>query len=229
MLGASAVALHGEDDSAASGRVAPEPGSGRVDRSVPVWWDALVSRLIPALLLLSAVAIGCRRDATPALRGVAPPEPELVGPPEPDARARPRWRKPPAPLLPSWQRVGRARSQDIAPCAVLANRVCGILSEGAEECIVARDRVRRQPRSLEGTRCQAALTWFRENVEEARHPDPCSLLRAKKCARLGPEHAECKDLKRLLPRSDKDLKRRVCEAELLLIDGLARREPRPAR
>lgn len=166
------------------------------------------------LLLLALVS--CRER--PVLK-TAPPKPVVAAAPDAHTPKRPRKprRRLPPPLRPSTQVGPPAKGLRDTPCDVLVNRVCALLSEGAEECTEARARVDQRPTRVDDDACAEALDWFRMNVEETkRGREPCSLLVDVKCRSYGDESNACGAARSDVAHLKPALHRGACLAELLM-------------
>jgi hypothetical protein len=124
----------------------------------------------------------------------------------------------PPPLRPQTHVNRESPEHQEQPCALLVNKVCALLSHGAEECIQARSRLHRRPGSLHQEQCASALRRYRVQVEDSRHAKPCRLVAQTKCRAYGKDALGCINAK-----SDAGYLSgtiiRACKAELLLFTG----------
>jgi len=136
------------------------------------------SRKLPVAVLVVLWTVACNRSESP---GTSPPKKvpaqaaatgEAAGPP---TEARRRRRLPP-PLRPNAYQGLQPQDTDIRPCTELVNKVCALLSEGAEECGEARSRIERRPGTVRDDQCERALSWYFKHVEQAKRVLPCALL-----------------------------------------------------
>ena len=167
-------------------------------------------------VLIVLLLAGCRYRvvapfAKPAQAATAAPD--AGGPKKP---RKPRRRLPP-PLRPSTQEGPPSAELHDTPCDVLVNRVCALLSEGAEECTEARGRVDQRPPRVDDDACAEALDWFRINVEEIkRGRQPCALLKDVKCKSFGEDSSACVMAKGDVAHLKSEMHRNACLAELLM-------------
>jgi len=127
---------------------------------------------------------------------------------------------PPA-LTPQSKAASSLSSDGEKPCGVLTDRVCALLGQGAEECAMARSRVKRRARSVSHERCQRTLDWYRLHTDDGRRGHACRHLSNTVCRLYGVESSEC-DLanERAARGHQSERYKSTCWAELLLVKGL---------
>jgi len=107
------------------------------------------------------------------------------------------------------------------PCGVLTDKVCALLGQGAEECAVARSRVKRRARSVSEERCQRTLDWYRIHTDEGRRGYACRHLSNALCRLYGQESSECVAANALASRGNlTEREKAACLADVLLVKGL---------
>ncbi len=150
-----------------------------------------------------APASGAAPKAAPAIQTVPAPRKRLPPPLRPNAS----------------RRAGGSSDAEIRPCAELVNKVCALLSEGAEECGEARGRIERRPGTVRDERCERALEWYFSHVEQAKRVKPCMLLADAKCKAFGAASNSCVNARADVAHLKGELGR-ACLAELLLFKGM---------
>jgi len=180
------------------------------------------------LLCSSLLVLSCRSGDSPRKTGTvgqegAVPQASLNGALEsgtlqPRAEAL-RPRRVPPPLGPRVGESAGATDDEVRPCLLLVNRLCALLSEGAEECGQARNRVVRRAGTVSEKRCESALAWYHINVENVSTVRACNLLARETCRDSGAESRRCAnarlDAEQLRGEYDS-----ACLAQLLLLKGL---------
>ena len=95
------------------------------------------------------------------------------------------------------------------------NKVCALLSEGAEECAEARRHINAQSGTVQEQRCTSALNWYQKHVEDVKRRSVCGLLADVKCRAYGEEATSCVNARADVAHLSKTLSL-ACRAELLL-------------
>ncbi len=140
--------------------------------------------VVCGLLAAWTLAAGCDRTTKPKPKSDEAEPVERPAPPP-----KPERRRLPPPLAPA----GASSTADAEqqPCSELVNKVCALLSEGAEECGEARGRVERRPGTVRQSQCASAIDWYIEKVERPRRVRPCVLLAEAKCRAWGQDSTAC--------------------------------------
>jgi hypothetical protein len=185
------------------------------------------------VLLTIGFAAGCQKSKKPGQKNKAATKrvsadaavrggtPDVADTDTAQKKVQPQRRMPP-PLRPRmWTQPVVDRTRETS-CTVLVNKVCAILSEGAEECTVARRRLERRPHTVSEPRCLSALNWFRNRVEKRKRVWECKLLAQAKCTAYGDESIACATATARLGRREKKtpMRQAACRADLLLFNGL---------
>ncbi len=138
------------------------------------------------------------------------------------AESPPEKRRTLPPALTPKSKSGTAFASDNEePCGVLTDRVCALLGQGAEECSMARSRVKRRARSVSHDRCQRTLDWYRLHTDDGRRGHACRHLSNTVCRLYGVESTECDVANTRAARGNlSEREKSTCWAELLLVKGL---------
>ena len=199
-----------------------------------------MTRFLPIILLICL--LGCSKKDNTAPQATTKTEPlatkdvgttskspapknktEATPPRKAKTKRRPKL---PPPLRPQYGDRSDLGDSPNRPCSVLVNKVCALLSEGAEECGEARSRLRNRPATLDQEQCREALTWFGQKIERNRRTEPCALLVGVTCRTFGQNTPSCANAKLDWKSMRKPKVRKAmgpaCSANLLLIKGLGR-------
>lgn len=106
------------------------------------------------------------------------------------------------------------------PCAELTAIACGLLPEGAQECLELRARVRRLAPDRGREQCGGAVERYRASELVQGRQTPCTALIAKRCALLGEETDGCAVVRRRLAREKDEGSQKACLSDLLVLEGL---------
>ncbi|MEC8023824.1 MAG: hypothetical protein VX223_07790 [Myxococcota bacterium] len=128
-------------------------------------------------------------------------------------KTRRRVRLPP-PLRPA-STVAPPEAEAPMPCTIVVSRICSILTEGAEECAEARQRLRRLDDTEAQSRCAHALAWYEKRFSEERRPRPCALLADVVCRKSGQHSIPCRRAKDEVPFLRKTMQH-ACKAGILV-------------
>ncbi|HIA01937.1 MAG TPA: hypothetical protein EYN66_08510 [Myxococcales bacterium] len=171
-------------------------------------------------LLLALMTSACRgRERAPETSPTASTAVKVGAPVKTAKKIRRVRKRLPPPLKPHTYSNRENADHQEQPCALLVNKVCALLSQGAEECTQARARLQRQAVSLHQEQCASALRWYRAQVEDVSIVRPCRLVAKTKCRAYGRDSARCASAKLDASRMNAGMAR-ACKAELLLFKGL---------